>query len=51
MHKVLSSNPSTVIQVGWFLPVLLAFGKQRQEDQNFMVIFDYLGSLKPEWAT
>ena len=51
MHKVLSSNPSTVIQVGWFLPVILAFGKQRQEDQNFMVIFGYLGSLKPEWAT
>lgn len=51
MRKNLSSNPSTVIQVGWFLPVILAFVKQRQEDQNFMVIFGYLRSLKPEWAT
>lgn len=35
----------------WHIPVILALGKQKEEDQEFKVIFGYTVSSRLAWAT
>lgn len=34
----------------WLVPGISTFGRQRQGDQQFKIILDYIGSSKPTWA-
>lgn len=34
----------------WWAPVIIAFGRWRQEDQEFKIILGYLESWRPVWG-
>lgn len=42
MFKALDSSLSLSYQFEWHMPATLAFGRQRQEDGEFKVIFGYI---------
>lgn len=51
-HKALYSIPINCINWVWeYMPILPTLGKWRKENQMFKVIFEYIVSLRPIWAT
>jgi hypothetical protein len=45
--KTLSQKKKKNSQV-WFMPVILAFRRRRQGDQEFEASLDYTGSFRPD---